>query len=88
VVLSFVGVKMLIADFYKVPIGISLAVIAAVLAISVIASWLFPKPAEEHAPVVDPLHPPADEPTVAPIEPSADLDGSDAGAAERRHRAD
>ena len=71
-VLSFVGVKMLIADWYKVPIGVSLAIIAAVLAVAVVASWLFPKEAGEHAPVVhDPLHPPSVEPTVAPIEPTA-----------------
>lgn len=74
VVLSFVGVKMLIADWYAVPIGTSLALVAAVLAISALASWLFPKRAEEYAPVVhDPLHPPQEEPTVAPIEPTPEV---------------
>ena len=87
VVLSFVGVKMLIADWYKVPIGISLVVIAAVLAISVVASWLFPKPVEECAPLLDPLHPPAEEPAVAPIEPSPDVAEAEAEEdAERRRR--
>jgi tellurite resistance protein TerC len=40
VVLSFVGVKMLLADFYKIPIGLSLAVVAGVLAITIVASLL------------------------------------------------
>jgi len=70
-VLTFVGVKMLIGDWYAIPIGVSLCVIAAVLGLSVVASWLFPKEAEEHAPVEhDPLHPPAGEPGVAPIDPT------------------
>lgn len=38
VVLVFVGVKMVIADIYKIPVGVSLAVIAAVLGISIAAS--------------------------------------------------
>jgi tellurite resistance protein TerC len=74
VVLSFVGVKMLLADWYRVPIGASLGVIAAVLALSVVASWLFPRAAKEHAPVVhDPLHPRRPEPAVAPIEPTPEV---------------
>ncbi len=48
-VLSFVGVKMLISDFYKIPVNISLGVIAAILAISIIASLIWPKPMEEPA---------------------------------------
>ena len=47
VVLVFVGLKMLVVDFYKVPIGASLAVIALVLGVSVVASWMWPRPAEE-----------------------------------------
>jgi len=39
-VLGFVGVKMLLADIYKIPIGLSLAVVAGVLAISIVASLL------------------------------------------------
>jgi len=46
-VLSFVGVKMLISDFYKIPINVSLAVIASTLAISIIASLIWPKPMEQ-----------------------------------------
>lgn len=56
VVLVFVGVKMLLIDVYKIPIGLSLGVIASVLAVSVVASLLFPKAAEAHDPVTtDPL---------------------------------
>ncbi len=55
-VLVFVGVKMLIADVAEVPVGVSLAVVAAVLAVSVAASLLWPQAAEAHVPVVhDPL---------------------------------
>jgi tellurite resistance protein TerC len=43
VILVFVGVKMLISDFYKVPIGIALSVIAGILLISVVASILRPR---------------------------------------------
>lgn len=37
-ILIFVGVKMLIADFYKIPIGIALGVIAGILGLSIWAS--------------------------------------------------
>jgi tellurite resistance protein TerC len=40
VVLGFVGIKMVLADFYKIPIGMSLGVIAAILTLSVLASLL------------------------------------------------
>jgi tellurite resistance protein TerC len=40
VVLAFVGVKMLLTDVAKIPIGISLAVIAAVIGVSILASLL------------------------------------------------
>jgi len=39
-ILMFVGVKMLIVDFYKIPILIALLVIAVILIISIIASLL------------------------------------------------
>ena len=48
IVLMFVGVKMLISDFYKIPISISLVMVVSILASSVLASVLFP-PAEERA---------------------------------------
>ena len=55
VVLTFVGVKMLITYFnWEIPIAISLGVVGTVLGVSVIASLLFPKPAEEHTPVEAP----------------------------------
>ena len=38
VILSYVGVKMLLADIYTIPTALSLAVIAVVLAVAVIAS--------------------------------------------------
>ena len=45
-VLTFVGFKMIITDFYKIPIGISLGVVAGILALSVIASlWKSKYPA-------------------------------------------
>jgi tellurite resistance protein TerC len=37
-ILVFVGVKMLIADLYKIPIGISLGVVAGILTVSIVAS--------------------------------------------------
>jgi tellurite resistance protein TerC len=46
-VLSFVGVKMLITYFHvEIPIGISLAVVGAILGIAVAASVIFPPPPE------------------------------------------
>ena len=38
VVLGFVGIKMLLVDIYKIPIGTSLAVVAGILALSIVAS--------------------------------------------------
>jgi tellurite resistance protein TerC len=43
VILGFVGIKMLITDFYKINTGVSLAVIASVIALSIIASLMWPK---------------------------------------------
>lgn len=42
-ILIFVGGKMIISDLYKVPIGISLAVIVGLISISIAASMLWPK---------------------------------------------
>lgn len=47
VILMFVGVKMIISHFYKVPIGVALGVVAGVLALSVLLSFIFPEKAEE-----------------------------------------
>ncbi|HEX8620096.1 MAG TPA: TerC family protein [Thermoanaerobaculia bacterium] len=46
VVLLFVGVKMVIANWYHFPIGVSLGVIAGVLTLSVVASLIWPKHVE------------------------------------------
>ena len=42
-ILAFVGVKMLIADYYKIPVVYALLVVAVTLALSVIASVLWPE---------------------------------------------
>jgi tellurite resistance protein TerC len=49
IVLLFVGVKMVIAEWVKIPIGISLAFIGGVLTVSVIASIMWPKQVESAA---------------------------------------
>jgi tellurite resistance protein TerC len=41
-VLSFVGIKMLISDFYKIPITVSLGLVAGILAASIVISLLLP----------------------------------------------
>ena len=52
-VLGFIGVKMLIVDFYKIPAGASLLVVGAILAVSILASLTIPQRKEEAQPVVD-----------------------------------
>ena len=42
-ILVFVGLKMLLADLYKIPIGIALGVVAGILIISVIVSVIKPR---------------------------------------------
>ena len=62
-VLAFVGTKMLIMDFYKIPIGVSLAVVVLLLVGAVVFSMLRP---QEPPPVpVHPPHEPGDEPPSA-----------------------
>jgi len=53
-VLGFVGTKMLIVDFVKIPIGLSLAVIAALIAVGVGGSLLFPRREAPAGPVSAP----------------------------------
>lgn len=68
-VLAFVGVKMLASGVYKMPIGLSLGVIAALIGGSVAASLAFPRAAEAHDPVEhDPLAKRPPDPVRAPIE--------------------
>ena len=70
VVLVFVGIKMLLVDIFKIPIGISLGVIALVLGAAVVASLLFPKELAEHDPVdADPVKAHPLDPDYAPIDP-------------------
>ena len=65
IVLTFVGVKMLIEDIYAVPIGLSLGIIAAVLAAAVVGSLLFPKAAEADVPTDHHREVLADQPPAA-----------------------
>lgn len=43
IILIFVGVKMIIVDFYQIPILVSLGVIVLILCFSILASWIFPE---------------------------------------------
>jgi tellurite resistance protein TerC len=58
-ILVFVGIKMLLVDIYKVPVGIALGTVAGVLVISVLASILFP-PKPEDVPTKSDPHPAGD----------------------------
>lgn len=42
-ILAFVGVKMLISEFYKIPVAYALGTVASILLISVVASILWPQ---------------------------------------------
>lgn len=42
IILIFVGIKMLIANFYKIPVPIALGVVAGILCVSIALSLLFP----------------------------------------------
>ncbi len=48
-ILVFVGMKMLLADFYKIPVAIALGAIILVLVISILASVLWPEKAKKSA---------------------------------------
>jgi tellurite resistance protein TerC len=50
VILGFVGVKMLVADLYHVPLWLSLGVIAVALAVTVLASLIADRRAHQRAP--------------------------------------
>ncbi len=47
-VLMFIGVKMLIVEWFKIPVFISLGVVGGLLAISMLASWLIPENRSGH----------------------------------------
>ncbi|HUP61606.1 MAG TPA: TerC family protein [Thermoanaerobaculia bacterium] len=67
-VLLFVGVKMVIAEWYKIPIGLSLGVIALILGASVAASLLWPRRVSSA-----PLEHPPDEPARSDADRAARL---------------
>ena len=50
-ILTFVGVKMLIEDFFHVPVTISLLVIASILVMSIVSSLIWPDPKNEEGEV-------------------------------------
>ncbi|MFA5321351.1 MAG: TerC family protein [Smithella sp.] len=52
-ILSFVGVKMLIEDFFHVPVGVSLIAISSILVISVVASIIWPDTKDEDIPQIN-----------------------------------
>ena len=39
-VLTFIGIKMLIVEWYHIPVAVSLAVVFSALLLSVLVSWL------------------------------------------------
>jgi len=43
VVLLFIGAKMLASDYYQIPTGVALGVVAGVLLVSVLASLVHPQ---------------------------------------------
>jgi tellurite resistance protein TerC len=43
VILAFIGVKILIESFYPIPVGVSLGILAGILATTAVASLLFPR---------------------------------------------
>jgi len=43
VILMFIGVKMLVSEYFQIPIGVALSVVGGILVISVIASLVFPR---------------------------------------------
>lgn len=51
-ILSFVGIKMLIEDFFHVPVTASLLVIASILAVSILSSIIWPDKEEGEVPPV------------------------------------
>ena len=72
IVLVFVGTKMLISEFYKIPIVVSLLVIATVLTTAIVLSLVFPKKEPEGTQHLDPTH--QGEVDVAPLAESDDED--------------
>jgi tellurite resistance protein TerC len=59
-ILAFIGIKILIESLYKIPVAVSLSVLAGILATATIMSLVFPPPAEKHVPDVEKVVPPPD----------------------------
>ncbi len=57
IVLAYVGVKMLIADFFKIPTFVSLGVIVVTIGTSILVSFLIPVKPEEVGTPIDPKSP-------------------------------
>lgn len=53
-VLVWVGIKMLLLEVYKIPTGISLAVVVAILTVAVTASWIRTRPVERPDKILSP----------------------------------
>lgn len=51
-ILTFVGVKMLVEDFFHIPVVVSLMVIASILVVSIISSIIWPEKEEGEVPPV------------------------------------
>ncbi len=52
-ILGFIGIKMIISSFYKIPTLSALAIIAIILTISIIASIAFPKKVQKNHPAIE-----------------------------------
>lgn len=66
IVLSFVGVKMLLHEVVKIPIGFSLGFIVLVVGGSILASWLWPPGEEAQKPLPSPNPLPSRNPEEKP----------------------
>jgi tellurite resistance protein TerC len=52
-ILGFVGAKMLVSDIYHIPVGVALGVVGGILALSVIASMIWPAAHEDTKPLLE-----------------------------------
>jgi tellurite resistance protein TerC len=64
IVLGFVGIKLLITDLYKIPVAVSLAVIASLLTLAILGSLKWPRPTTHVTP------PPSRKDGLKPGDPS------------------
>jgi tellurite resistance protein TerC len=59
-ILAFIGIKILIESYYKIPVAVSLSVLAGILTTATVISLIFPPPNAEHIPDVEKVLPPPD----------------------------